>query len=177
MPKHLDIRAYDLITRRFRFDAAHRVHGHPGKCQYLHGHGYMAEVSIYASQLNHLGMVFDFGIIKDLIGGWIEERWDHNVLLHSDDVLARMFTSSGGVVWDGLNQVSPSQLFAGKSPFIMPCHAPNPTAENIARVLLETSVEIIQHYCEAAEDQIVIGVSNVRIWETPNCYADYGSLG
>ena len=163
----------DYITRRLEFDAAHRVLGHPGKCQHLHGHRYVAEVSLYAPQLDSLGMMFDFGIIKTLIGGWIDEFWDHNILLHPDDPLAVLYHMRDLTISHSRN-VRGKDVFGDKAPFLMPSHAANPTAENIARVLWETSVMLLTCH---SEDSGVRGpiLHNVRVYETPNCSADYGT--
>lgn len=152
-----------IITRKLEWDSGHRVLGHEGKCAALHGHRYVAEITIESPQLDSLGRVVDFGVIKGLIGGWINENWDHNMLLHKDDPLVGiaslpLHTYSGGRYnWD--------TLFAGKEPYIM--QLGNPTAENIAAELLMKATEILK---DAGADEL--RVSNVRIYETPNCAAD-----
>jgi 6-pyruvoyltetrahydropterin/6-carboxytetrahydropterin synthase len=46
------------------FDAAHRIEGHQGPCKNLHGHRYQVEVEVAATDLDKLGMVMDFGVVK-----------------------------------------------------------------------------------------------------------------
>lgn len=104
-------------SRRFVFDAAHRVIGHGGKCRFLHGHRYECEAVFVAEQLNDLGMVIDFGIIKEILGGWINENLDHNMILSVDD--QQMATD--------VTNYTKQQTYFLKS---------NPTAENIAMHLL-----------------------------------------
>lgn len=53
------------VTRRLKFDAAHRIPGHPGKCDRLHGHTYFVDVEVQGDQLDQLGILVDFGIIKE----------------------------------------------------------------------------------------------------------------
>jgi 6-pyruvoyltetrahydropterin/6-carboxytetrahydropterin synthase len=48
------------------FSAAHQIRGHPGQCARLHGHNYRAIVTIAGGQLDALGMVIDFGELKQL---------------------------------------------------------------------------------------------------------------
>ena len=55
------------ITRRLEFDAGHRVLGHEGKCKNLHGHRYSAEITVTAPDLDGLGRVIDFGVIKEKV--------------------------------------------------------------------------------------------------------------
>lgn len=141
------------ITRKFEFDSAHRVLGHTGKCRHLHGHRYVAEVTLHSVGLDELGMVVDFSVVKDLIGTWIDANWDHNILLHEKDPLA--------CIWAG----SPNkEIFMGRSPYIF--YDENPTAENIAKALFHQASKLLAN-------QIPLTVGRVRIWETPNCYADY----
>lgn len=139
------------ITRRFEFDAAHRVLGHSGKCRFLHGHHYVVEISIRAFKLDSLDMVLDFSDLKSQVGGWINEHWDHNILLHSDDPL--------------LLVKFPGEVFAERNPYVF--HDKNPTAEVMAQFLHQKF-----------EDQwkdVGASLSHVRVYETPNCWADcYG---
>jgi len=142
-----------IITRKIEFDAGHRVLGHEGKCRNLHGHRYVAEIAVSAKDLDSLGRVIDFGVIKDVIGGWIDEYWDHNMILHPDDPLFKI-----GEAWD-LNGI---EVIVGRDPYVMP--GGNPTAENLARVLHDICCELLPDY---------LMVVYVKIWETPNCSATY----
>lgn len=164
------------ITRRFEFDYGHRVLGHEGKCRHLHGHRGRAEVTVSASELDDLGRVIDFSVIKEKVGSWIDEHWDHNLLLHPEDPLWALFNCeridcrfAGG----GMVPVGPDALFAGKEPYKMPdqhneaqdeivrC---NPTAENMARCLYVVARNLLPR---------ALKVIRVRLWETPNCSAEY----
>jgi 6-pyruvoyltetrahydropterin/6-carboxytetrahydropterin synthase len=51
-------------TRRIEFDAAHRVMEHESKCKHLHGHRYALEATFVAPDLDTLGRVVEFGVIK-----------------------------------------------------------------------------------------------------------------
>lgn len=133
------------ITRRLEFDAGHRVLGHEGKCASLHGHRYVVEVTASAPDLDGLGRVIDFSIIKERVGGWIDSFLDHNLLLHPAD---QMVCQAGLI---------------GREPFIMPYDAPNPTAENIAAVI----------FARACGRLPELTVERVRVYETPNCWADH----
>ncbi len=154
------------ITRKFEFDAAHRVLGHEGKCRHLHGHRYVAEVTARASELDSLGRVIDFSVLKDRIGTWIDKHWDHNILLHCDDPLLNIwmhpsFTIMGAKAQERAEQSE--QIFAGKEPYVFAVG--NPTAENIAGLLYQVASLAMVPYN--------ITVTHVRVFETPNCWADY----
>ena len=72
-------------TRRISFDAAHRVMEHESHCKYLHGHRYELEASFEADALDKLGRVIDFGVVHDRLGEWVNNNWDHNCILHTED--------------------------------------------------------------------------------------------
>ena len=79
------------ITRRLEFDYGHRVLGHEGKCRHLHGHRGAVEITVRGPRLDSIGRVIDFSEVKRLVGGWIDENWDHNLLLNpSDPLLSRL---------------------------------------------------------------------------------------
>ena len=139
-------------SRKFSFDSGHRVLGHKGKCRHLHGHTYLAEVTCAAAFNDKLGMVIDFSEVKSRVGGWIETVLDHNLILHPQDPLFRLSQDWFKSVHDRI-------------PFVMPGDTPNPTAENIAKVILEKVCEVLA--------PVGIVCLLVRLWETPNCYADY----
>lgn len=137
------------ITRKFEWDSGHRVLGHEGKCRHLHGHRYVAEVTVTAPELNKLGMVIDFSILKTVVGKWIDDNWDHNLLLNAADPM--------------LDIPPTSAVWGGKKPYIMPVG--NPTAEMMASCLHSLSALLLLPY-----EMIV---TKIRVYETPNCYADY----
>lgn len=76
------------LTTEFRFDAAHRILGHPGKCAYLHGHTYRLEITVSADQLDRLGMVVEIDDLRAVVKKVLLEQWDHATLLWSEDPLA-----------------------------------------------------------------------------------------
>ena len=55
------------ITKSIEFCYGHRLVGHSGKCRYLHGHNGLLEVDIDAEELDAMGMVVDFGEVRDLV--------------------------------------------------------------------------------------------------------------
>ena len=61
-------------TRRIQFASGHRVLGHENKCRHIHGHNYVAFIHAEAEQLDSIGRVIDFGVLKDKFGGWIDEH-------------------------------------------------------------------------------------------------------
>ncbi len=134
------------ITRTLEFDAAHRVVNHESKCANLHGHRYKVEIEAESDALDDIGRVIDFSVIKQKIGGWIDENWDHTAIINLHDPLLG---------------------FAEAMAINKPVYKlrDNPTAENMASYLL-------RHICPGLMDGTGIRVCRVTIWETPNCRAE-----
>jgi len=105
-------RTIHSVTKVINFCYGHRLLNYPGKCQHLHGHNGIVEIEIESDTLDELGMVVDFGEIRNLVKGWIDNNLDHRMILCRQDP-----------VIDFLKQV-------GEPLYIMD---ENPTAENIAK--------------------------------------------
>lgn len=147
------------ITRRIEFDAGHRVYGHENKCANLHGHRYVAEITVSASELDSVSRVVDFSVIKSVIGKWIDDNWDHTLLLNTLDPLARMYYTNSTEGHDDINE----KIFGPKEPYFF--YQVNPTAEVMARQLY--------NICVDHPELTQLTIERVRIYETPNCWADY----
>jgi 6-pyruvoyltetrahydropterin/6-carboxytetrahydropterin synthase len=148
-------------TRRFTFAAGHRVLGHiqdgmPGKCASLHGHGYVAEVTCYAGTLNDLEMVVDFGVVKKLVGTWIEENWDHRMILWKEDPLY--------ILWEELGPELGGKLIGERG---ICSSMRNPTAEALSEWLCHEANKLL------ADADLSVRCSHVRIYETENCWSDF----
>lgn len=65
------------VRRRFRFEAAHRLPRHEGKCRELHGHSYELVVTVERPVDGHSGMAIDFSDLKQVVGSEVVERLDH----------------------------------------------------------------------------------------------------
>jgi 6-pyruvoyltetrahydropterin/6-carboxytetrahydropterin synthase len=61
------------------FDAAHFLRGYQGKCEALHGHRFRVVVKLNASQLDDVGLAYDFTVLKRQLGE-ILARFDHTCL-------------------------------------------------------------------------------------------------
>ena len=133
-------------TRRIQFCAGHRVMGHENKCAHLHGHNYVAFIEAQGD-LDNIGRVIDFGVLKERVGGWIEEYWDHGFILSVDDEAVRRALD--------LLKDPPQKLYLLFS---------NPTAENMASSLLD-------EVCPWVLKDTGVKVTKVTLWETENCKA------
>lgn len=136
------------VTRRLGFDSAHRVTRHESKCRNVHGHRYEVEITV-RGDLDTSGRVVDFGVVKQVVGDWIYEALDHGYI---------------AAPWDEL-AVGPERV--GLKVYRMPEHLGEPTAENIAVLVAGEAQRLL--------DGVKAGLSvvAVRVYETPNCWADW----
>ena len=67
------------VERYHDISCGHRVVGHESKCKFLHGHNYRVRLCVSAEELDPLGMVIDFGDLKE-IAREVLGRFDHSVL-------------------------------------------------------------------------------------------------
>lgn len=61
------------------FEAAHRLVDYPGKCNRLHGHSWLVEMSVAGEKLDEIGMVIDFKILKNMLNELLDSM-DHQFL-------------------------------------------------------------------------------------------------
>lgn len=108
------------VTREIGFCYGHRLLNYQGKCRHLHGHNGRAIITLESAQLDERGMVFDFGDLKRIVGGWIDSYLDHRMLLHMADPVAKYLEQMG----------EPLCLIDR-----------NPTAENIAQVIFNFTAD------------------------------------
>jgi 6-pyruvoyltetrahydropterin/6-carboxytetrahydropterin synthase len=53
-----------MVSVQAHYDSAHFLRNYKGKCERLHGHRYVVEVALAASELNESGIAFDFVDVK-----------------------------------------------------------------------------------------------------------------
>jgi 6-pyruvoyltetrahydropterin/6-carboxytetrahydropterin synthase len=104
------------VTRELTFCYGHRLLNYDGKCRHLHGHNGRAVLTLAADHLDPLGMVMDFGRLKQIVGGWIDDALDHKMILHKDDPML------------------PHLRERGEPVYVLDV---NPTAENIAKLIFD----------------------------------------
>ena len=137
-----------MITaeRYHDISCGHRVVGHEGKCRFLHGHNYRIHFEIEADELDAVGRVIDFSVIKERLCMWLEDHYDHKFLIWDQDPLLTELT-----------KISEESLVV--VPF-------NPTAENIAKHLV---TEIAPKQLEGTNTTLI----RCKIEETQKCSATY----
>lgn len=133
-------------TRAVRYhdiSCGHRVVGHENKCRHLHGHNYRIHFHCEADDLDIVGRVIDFGVIKSLLCMWVEEEWDHKMLIWKEDPMLKLLKPDVISVGGPERELHESIKVVGF----------NPTAENMAAYLLNivgpvalrgTSVQLVK---------------------------------
>lgn len=142
-----------LITRRLEFDAGHRISTHNSQCRHLHGHRYVIEISLSGNIISdegvpEQGMVLDFSAIKRIAKEIIVDKWDHAFLVYAGDK----------PVVDFLQSIEGHKTVIFDS---------QPTAENLA----VKAFQLLDRAFEAAYGNR-LRLEQVRLYETPNCWAD-----
>lgn len=156
-----------LITREIQIDAGHRVPNHASKCKNLHGHRYVIQATCSGPLVRHgseEGMVMDFGFLKEEMLALIETGADHGLILYSGDSLLEVLCPGEHENAHDL-MVSPICGKVLKVPFI-------PTAENLARYWFDNLVPRIDRRSKGQAELV-----RLRVYETPNCWADYPATG
>jgi 6-pyruvoyltetrahydropterin/6-carboxytetrahydropterin synthase len=132
------------LLRSLRFCAGHRLLGHEGRCAYLHGHNYRVDVEVEAkgggTEVDAVGRVVDFALIKRRLLGWLDDHWDHAFILWTLDTSALA----------AVKAATPTKYF------LLPW---NPTAENMARYILEV---VAPHVLA----DLGVVASRVAVWES-----------
>lgn len=67
------------VTIQGHFDSAHYLRSYQGKCENIHGHRWMTEVTIKTSDIDHIGLAFDFQLLKQKVKLILDEL-DHCIL-------------------------------------------------------------------------------------------------
>lgn len=104
-------------TRYHDISCGHRVLGHEGACAKIHGHNYRIHFTVEPhGELDPVGRVVDFSVIKDKLCHWLDRHWDHKFLADAKDPIVGVLQAAG-------ETVVPLSF--------------NPTAENMAQFLVE----------------------------------------
>jgi 6-pyruvoyltetrahydropterin/6-carboxytetrahydropterin synthase len=142
-----------LITRRLEFDAGHRIPDHKSQCRHLHGHRYALEITLAGDIIQRdgdaaNGMVMDFSEVKALARQHLVDRWDHAFLVYAGDEPVLRFLQS----------------LPDHKTVALDCI---PTAENLAREAFRILDAV---YRDTYGNHLRL--QQVRLYETPNCWAD-----
>lgn len=137
------------VTRTIEWDMGHRVPEHCSKCRNPHGHRYRLDLTvagkIHEEPGSAQGMVIDFAEIKRALSERVHDVLDHSFMVYEDDEAMAAFYREHPDL---------RHVFV---PYV-------PTAENICRWCYEQLREALPPS---------VSIVRLRIFETPNCWADY----
>ena len=77
------------ITKEFKFEMAHALHGYDGLCKNIHGHSYKLCVTVKGEIKKDKGnpkdgMVLDFDVLKSIVKPEIINKYDHSLVLNAN---------------------------------------------------------------------------------------------
>ena len=145
------------ICRSFTVESGHMLSKHPEKCRFPHGHTRRIEVVVSAQKLNKNEMVVDFKALKNAVEPFVE-MFDHSMAINSNDPLLPELQTrypDGIVVYEDLD----------------------PTTEVIAKDIFDFIAELFEKGWSNDKYKIPAGkitLERVRVWETPQSWAEYG---
>ena len=134
------------ITRRLEFDAGHRLPNHQGQCRNVHGHRYAIEITLSGELINEQG-ASDDGMVMDF----------GDIKATAKDKLVDVWDHAFLVYWRDKAMIDFLAAIEGHKTVVLEVV---PTAENLAKV--------------AFRDRFghALTLQRVRLYETPNCWAD-----
>jgi len=68
-----------IVTKKFRFDSAHKLNNYKGDCANLHGHTYVLHVSV-KGDVDSNGFVIDFKELNKIVKDEVISKLDHKHL-------------------------------------------------------------------------------------------------
>lgn len=88
------------LTKEFSFESAHALDGYDGLCREIHGHSYRLFVTVVGEPSCEesnpkLGMVMDFGDLKQIVNREIISRLDHSFVVRRSEENAALIELLG----------------------------------------------------------------------------------
>ncbi len=109
------------VKKTFHLAYGHRLLNYKGKCENLHGHNGLVEVTLEAGELDGERMVMDFTELNRRVKDWLDSALDHKVILSEADPLLPVLRAQG------------------QDCFVT---AGNPTAETLAKLVFDKAEEL-----------------------------------
>ncbi len=153
------------VCKELSFCYSHRLGGgdkvdYKGKCSNCHGHNALVQITYCLDSnspidLNVHDMVIDFNIIKNTIGKWIDENWDHTMLIYEGDKELIDFCEKEKSKYCVINA--------------------NASAEWMSWFIYKKAEELLKNYKNDNPELVdaSVYVDEVKVWETPTSFATY----
>mgnify|MGYP000226705492 CR=1 FL=1 len=134
-----------FVAKRFKWEAAHRIPWHSGKCKNLHGHSYKMDVEL-EGEIDAQGIVVDFHDIKHIINPIVDQLDHSTIISEKDSELLEVFKAKN---WKY---------------FLVPFDS---TAENLCDYFLKLIVDDNRDFLTEKK----ITKIGIRMYETDTAYA------
>jgi len=136
------------ITKQFKMEMAHALHGYDGLCKNIHGHSYKLWVTLKGDikdESGHKkdGMVLDFSLLKKIVKPTIIDKYDHSLVLNANSPHAEIDLSAFDKVF----------------------HLPyQPTSENLVHDFAKTIIKLLPEN---------VTLYKIVLSETANSFAEW----
>lgn len=165
-----------LVTREIGIDAGHRVTHHGSKCRNLHGHRYTIQATCKGplfKEGEQEGMVVDFSFLKEIMLMEIDDYCDHAMVLWCKDPFVQVLLPD--VTKDEIEDC----IDTGYRSLVVTSCPNNLTGKYYLVPFVPTAENLARHWFERMAGKIALRsmnkaeLVNVKVWETPNCSAEY----
>ena len=95
------------------FEAAHFIEGYAGKCARLHGHNWTVEAIIRGEELDKLGMLVDFKILKTELKKILDD-FDHR-FLNELETFAQDNPTAENIARKIYQRLASAEIFSGST--------------------------------------------------------------
>ncbi|MBW4551947.1 MAG: 6-carboxytetrahydropterin synthase [Aphanocapsa sp. GSE-SYN-MK-11-07L] len=113
------------------------------KCRNIHGHSWTIVLTLKAEKLDSQGMVIEFGELKAVWRGWLDQHIDHALILNQADPLVQTLRSADPTL----------RLFLTPE---------DPTTENLARLLAGQAQAVL----DSLGYSPIVQIERLRLEET-----------
>jgi 6-pyruvoyltetrahydropterin/6-carboxytetrahydropterin synthase len=130
-------------------EMGHRLSLQPdSKCYHLHGHSWWVYLTI-EGEPDDKGMILDFTTVKHKFREYLDENFDHHMLLNTYDPLVQILEKVEAIEWG-----------------IVTCGGFDPTVENVAQLIYNWAAHTFGAYYQY----------HVELYEAATNAAEYGDL-
>lgn len=140
------------LTKEFSFEMSHVLEGYDGLCREIHGHSYRFFVTVKGTPSTDpadpkLGMVMDFGLLKNTVNELIVDRYDHSLMIRetpANKTLIETLRSHYSRIWTVPYQPTCENLISHFAEALIP--ALPPTVELVCLRLHETATSFAEWF-------------------------------
>lgn len=175
------------IVKDIEIDVGHRILQHESKCRHVHGHRLRIRIHASAEKLDTVGRIVDFGVIKEVIGGWLNNNLDHVFVANPQDPILNFLEENKlrhyvmefpatEIACKHMLATSPKpptsnwRLFVEQM-YTSETQALEPTSENLARMIYEKCLLLTFDFPKLRD----ISINQIEVYETPSSSASFTS--